>query len=52
MIIKRINNRDFESSGDWSPSPSADKSNKAPTGEVETALFVAKSDAELSSMYP
>ena len=30
----------------------ADKSNKAPTGEVETALFVTKSDAELSSMYP
>lgn len=35
--------------GDWFM---ADKSNKAPTGEVETALFVAKSDAELSSMYP
>ena len=30
----------------------ADKSNKSPTVEVETALFVAKSDAELSSMYP
>ena len=35
--------------GDWFM---ADKSNKAPTGEVETALFVVKSDAELSSMYP
>ena len=35
--------------GDWFM---ADKSNKAPTGEVETALFVTKSDAELSSMYP
>ena len=35
--------------GDWFM---ADKSNKAPTGEVETALFVTKSDAELNSMYP
>ena len=35
--------------GDWFM---ADKNGKTPTGEVETALFVTKSDAELSSMYP
>lgn len=35
--------------GDWFM---ADKDGKTPTGEVETALFVTKSDAELSSMYP
>ena len=35
--------------GDWFM---ADKSGKAPTGELETALFVSKSDADLKSMYP
>ena len=35
--------------GDWLM---ADKSGKAPTGEVETALFTSKTDAELKNMYP
>ena len=35
--------------GDWLM---ADKSGKAPTGEVETALFTSKMDAELKNMYP
>lgn len=34
--------------GDWFM---ADKNGKTPTGEVETALFVSKTDADLSSMY-
>ena len=35
--------------GDWLM---ADKSGKTPTGEVETALFTSKTDAELKNMYP
>ena len=30
----------------------ADKSGKAPTGEVETALFTSKTYAGLKNMYP
>ncbi len=35
--------------GDWLM---ADKNGKTPIGEVETALFTSKTDAELKNMYP